>query len=126
MHKSKTKTNTIERRFSIRSSLHSLSSLRPRFFIHELFSDSPIDLAEADCSFQVNLCGWSQVDGTDSDWLLTSNRTPPEGTGPWSDHTTECKTTFLRSNSSYQGNMIITSLVLPWTYNEWTFNASPP
>ncbi|XP_025085553.1 MAM and LDL-receptor class A domain-containing protein 1-like [Pomacea canaliculata] len=40
-----------------------------------------------DCSFDLGLCGYSQVQTDNFDWSLTDISTPTEGTGPDRDHT---------------------------------------
>lgn len=40
-----------------------------------------------DCSFDLGLCGYSQVQTDNFDWSLTDISTPTVGTGPDRDHT---------------------------------------
>uniref|UniRef100_A0A0B7A2S2 Sushi domain-containing protein n=1 Tax=Arion vulgaris TaxID=1028688 RepID=A0A0B7A2S2_9EUPU len=56
------------------------------------WSDQPpkcIESAALGCDFENdNLCGWSQDDTDDFDWIRTSGETPTTHTGPMFDHTT--------------------------------------
>lgn len=40
-----------------------------------------------ECDFELDLCGWSQGDTDESDWIRNSGITPTGDTGPIHDHT---------------------------------------
>ena len=39
-----------------------------------------------DCSFDTDLCGWTNVQGDQFDWTRNRGGTPTGGTGPSGDH----------------------------------------
>ena len=41
-----------------------------------------------DCTFETDLCGFTNVDGDDFDWTQRMGKTPSSKTGPEVDHTT--------------------------------------
>jgi uncharacterized surface protein with fasciclin (FAS1) repeats len=50
-------------------------------------------LTEADCDFELDMCGWANGQGDELQWQLNREGTPSAGTGPALDHTllpTQC------------------------------------
>ena len=38
------------------------------------------------CTFNFGMCGWTQDENADFDWLENKGETPEKGTGPRHDH----------------------------------------
>ena len=63
-----------------------------------------------ECSFDFDLCGWTQDTTDDFDWTRNSNATSSRGTGPSKDHTDGAVTghyVFIEASGEYKQFVII-------------------
>ena len=61
-----------------------------------LIFELDVALAQIDCDFESNSCGWQQIQLDDQfDWEREQGDTPTADTGPYGDHTTGRKYHFM-------------------------------
>ncbi|XP_062511756.1 MAM and LDL-receptor class A domain-containing protein 1-like [Corticium candelabrum] len=65
----------------------SLTNCPPGFPLLPPTSFPPQPFPNTKCSFETNLCAWSNDVSNDVDWVMRQGRTPSSQTGPTDDHT---------------------------------------
>ncbi|XP_077865040.1 MAM and LDL-receptor class A domain-containing protein 2-like [Saccoglossus kowalevskii] len=81
-------TSTFEVIFEVTGITHTRSDIA----IDDLFVHTGSCPPHKECDFEFDICGWTNVENDNLDWLLGGNGTDTEGTGPQIDHTTGTET----------------------------------